>query len=227
MATTNPPADQSTDTTSQSILHPEKPTPYIHDAGHLLITDPNPLPSSSQPGHAPSEAVLTSTARDAAQSLLNHLLNTCPITSTETSSTTSGVSMTLPPPQYLLPREKPPPVPKAPTKWEAFASKKGIGKFNKLRKAGQEGENRAGKMVYDEEKGEWVPKYGYKGANKKGEEEWLVEVDEKKERERLKEGKGLGGDPRTEKRKERVERIRRNERKTRANERRGRKGAAT
>jgi hypothetical protein len=30
--------------------------------------------------------------------------------------------------------------------------------------------------VYDEETGEWVPKWGYKGANKKGENEWLVEL---------------------------------------------------
>lgn len=74
-------------------------------------------------------------------------------------------------------------------------------------------------MVYDEEKGEWVPKYGYKGKNRDGEEDWLVEVDEKKEA-RL----GEAGDVRKEKRAERKERVKRQERKMRANERRAGNG---
>jgi regulator of ribosome biosynthesis len=69
-------------------------------------------------------------------------------------------------------------------------------------------------MTYDEATGEWVPKWGYKGANKSGEDAWIVEVDEKKERER-KEGTEVRGDGR----RERMEKIRRQERKTRANER--------
>lgn len=75
-------------------------------------------------------------------------------------------------------------------------------------------------MVYDEASGEWVPKWGYKGKNKRGENEWLVEVDEKmwkKEEGLSKEGKGIRG----EGRRERVDRIKRNERRMRANERRG------
>ena len=48
----------------------QKAIPYIHDAGHLLILDSNPLPPSA------SESILASTARDAAQSLLDHLLTT-------------------------------------------------------------------------------------------------------------------------------------------------------
>ena len=59
-------------------------------------------------------------------------------------------------------------------------------------------------MVYDDATGEWVPKWGYKGANKAGEDDWIVEVDEKKEAERK-------------------EKVRRNERMMRANERKGRK----
>lgn len=73
-------------------------------------------------------------------------------------------------------------------------------------------------MVYDEEKGEWVPKWGYKGKNKDGDAQWIVEVDERKERER-KAGTEVRGDGR----RERVERVRRNERLMRANERKGRK----
>lgn len=75
-------------------------------------------------------------------------------------------------------------------------------------------------MVYDEEKGEWVPKWGYKGKNKDGEEDWLVEVDEKKEVR-----DAAAGDARRERREERKERIRRQERRMRTNERRAAKGS--
>lgn len=90
------------------------------------------------------------------------------------------------------------------TKWQEFAKKKGI-----------KDKKRDGKMVYDEASGEWLPKYGYKGKNKDGENDWLVEVDEKK-------GRKDGGehDARKERREERVERVKRNERRMRANERR-------
>ena len=53
---------------------------------------------------------------------------------------------------------------KPPTKWELFAKKKGIQK------------KKTPNTVYDEETGEWVPRWGYKGANKKDENEWLVEL---------------------------------------------------
>lgn len=117
--------------------------------------------------------------------------------------------MTLPPPTTPLPREKPLPAKKEQTKWEKFAAKKGI-----------KDKKKEGKLVFDEETQEWVPKWGYKGRNKDGEGDWIVEVDEKKER---KEGKGneigVGGDGR----RERKEKVRRNERSQRANERRTRK----
>lgn len=76
-------------------------------------------------------------------------------------------------------------------------------------------------MVYNEETGEWQPKWGYKGANKNGEDAWIVEVDPKKEAERMAEGKGK--EQRNDTRRERVERVKRNERLQRANERKGRK----
>ncbi|KAK5008612.1 Rhodanese- sulfurtransferase, partial [Cryomyces antarcticus] len=96
--------------------------------------------------------------------------------------------------------------PKAPTKWEQFAAKKGI-------KDAKRGE---GKKVYDEASGEWVPKWGYKGKNKEGEGDWLVEVDDAKETRT-----GEAGDKRREGRAERKEGVRRNERRMRANERKG------
>jgi regulator of ribosome biosynthesis len=116
--------------------------------------------------------------------------------------------MHLPAPTTALPREKPLPREKQKTKWEIFAAKKGI-------KAKTKEERK--KMVFDEEKGDWVPKWGYKGRNKDGEGDWLVEIDEKKEKAE-REGRNVRG----EGRRERVERLRRNERKMRANEARSR-----
>jgi len=175
-----------------------KPIPYTFDLGNLLCNDANPLPPS------PSEPILKATARDAAQALINQLLTTCPIT----SSPSNGLLMTLPPPTTTLPREKPLPAEKQATKWEKFAKKKGI----------KDKKSEEGKMVYDEVKGEWMPKWGYKGRNKDGEGDWIVEVDEGKE------GKlGKGEEVRGEGRRERKEKVRRNERSERANERKGRK----
>lgn len=77
-------------------------------------------------------------------------------------------------------------------------------------------------MVFDEETQEWVPKWGYKGRNKSGEGEWIVEVDEMKEKERDEEGKGKT--VRGEGRRERMEKVKRNERKQRNNEKKARKG---
>ncbi|RDL40071.1 Uncharacterized protein BP5553_00050 [Venustampulla echinocandica] len=178
-----------------------KPTPYTFDLGLLLAADPNPLLLN---GRENLEEDLASTARDGAQALLNQLLSTCPI-----SSTPNGVLLSLPAIETRLPREKPLPPPKAQTTWEKFAAKKGI----KAKTADQRK-----KLVYDEATGEWVPKWGYKGKNKAGEDDWIVEVDEKKERER-KEGTERQGDGR----RERKEKVRRNERLQRANERKGRK----
>ncbi|EEH40120.1 regulator of ribosome biosynthesis [Paracoccidioides lutzii Pb01] len=205
----------------------EKPTPYIFDLGHLLALDPNPisLPSISSTfndtNNASINAALTSTARDGVQCLLNQLLTTCPITATPCD----GILLTLPPCNTHLPRFKALPTPKLPTKWELFARKKGIGKYSKkLGSGGGSAETEwRKKSVYDEQSGEWVPKWGYKGKNKQADNQWLVEVDEKmwkKEEGLSAEGKGIRG----EGRRERLERIRRNERRMRANERRAGKG---
>ena len=90
-------------------------------------------------------------------------------------------------------------------------------------------------MVYDEERGEWVPKWGYKGANKDGEGDWLVEVDDDGDGDG--DGVGLGkrkGGGNGEKdgarpsarkgsKEERRVRVKRNERRMRANEKRARR----
>lgn len=208
-----------------------KPTPYTFDLGNLVGTDPNPVLS------AMDESQLRSTARDGAQALINQLLTTCAMTTSSSSSSSSssagGVLLTLPSPHTPLPREKAVPAAKAATRWQQFAAKKGI-----------QPKKKEGKMVYDEDTAEWVPRWGFKGANKKRDGEWLVEVDERKERERER-GKGVGkgtgkgsgkgrerGDGAGDDRggmggkQERLDRVRRLQRKERKEARASRKSAA-
>ena len=151
-----------------------KPQPYTFDLGTLLCTDPNPLPAGST-DPTTREATLQTTARDCAQALINQLLTTCPISR---AADDGSLQLQLPAPETLLPREKPVPKEKEKTKWERFAEKKGI-----------KGKKREGKMEFDEAKGDWVPKYGYKGK-KTDEGDWLVEVDDKPAKVEMK-GRGM------------------------------------
>ncbi|XXG94212.1 Rhodanese- sulfurtransferase [Hypoxylon texense] len=177
-----------------------KPTPYTFDLGLLLANDPNPLststPSDEAIASAPSalEAQLAATARDGAQALVNQLLSTLPL-----SATASGVLLSLPATAATpLPREKPLPAAKAPTRWEQFAARKGIRPQTREQR-------RAKSRTYNEAAGEWERTWGYdKGGAKKRRDEgmvqrdWLVEVDEKKEREeREARNKGKGKKRRT------------------------------
>jgi len=76
---------------------------------------------------------------------------------------TKGV-INLPPPSTALPREKPLPIDKALTRWEKFAKEKGIVK------------KKRSKMIWDEEKQQWAPRYGFGRANnpKDTTQDWLV-----------------------------------------------------
>lgn len=174
----------------------EKPTPYTFDLGSLLVEDPNPVTLD----HGSLEMSLAEVARDGAQSIINQLLTTCALTSTK-----EGVLISLPEASTRLPREKPVPEAKPPTKWERFAAKKGI-----KPKTREQRRN----LVLDEESKQWRPKWGYGGINKKGQDDPIVEVDMKAERER-KEGTTVRGDSR----RERKENLKRNERKMRKNAR--------
>lgn len=70
----------------------------------------------------------------------------------------------LPEPVFQLPREKPLPKPKPLTKWERFANAKGISHVKKDRK------------VWDEERQDWVNRWGKDGKNKDAEDQWLHEL---------------------------------------------------
>lgn len=156
------------------IMATAKAQPYVFDLGHLLCTDSNPLPSLAEN----KEAILAATARDCAQGLINQLLSACPISRSQDDG---NLQITLPAPTTQLPREKPVPKEKEKTKWEKFAEKKGI-----------KAKRKDGKLTFDEAKGDWVPKYGYKGKKTDGDGDWLVEVDEKAERKRQAEGEKGG-----------------------------------
>lgn len=60
---------------------------------------------------------------------------------------------------------------KAPqTRWEQFAQRKGI-QTNRDKD----------KKVFDEETGTWVPRYGYKSAQHKKDQNWLIEIPDQKD----------------------------------------------
>ena len=104
------------------------------------------------------EAYLQSNARDGVQALLNALF------ALPSTSSPDGPVAKLPPPITQLPRAKPLPKPKPLTKWEKFAKEKGISHKKKE------------KAIWDEEKQDWVNRWGWKGKNKELEEQWLTEV---------------------------------------------------
>jgi regulator of ribosome biosynthesis len=70
----------------------------------------------------------------------------------------------LPPQTSQLPRSKPLPKPRPPTKWEKFAAAKGIQKTKRDKK------------IFDEEKQEWVNRWGKGGKNRETEEQWITEI---------------------------------------------------
>ena len=95
---------------------------------------------------ADREGYLARTARSAAQKLMDQLFK-LPSHPSEV-----GPIVSLPPAATVLPRAKPVPQPKPETKWEKYARERGI--MNKKKD----------KMVWDEERKEWAPAFGYKRA---------------------------------------------------------------
>lgn len=175
----------------------EKATPYTFDLGHLLAEDANQLTLD----HTSLEQSLAAVARDGAQALINQLLTTCPLQTTPDKD----VLLTLPAPSTRLPREKPVPEAKPPTKWQRFAEKKGI-----KPKTREQRRN----ITFDKESGDWTRKWGYGGLNKKGENDPIVEVDPEAE-SRRKEGTSARRDGK----RDRKDLVKRNERKMRKNSR--------
>ncbi|KAG8986454.1 Rhodanese- sulfurtransferase [Tulasnella sp. JGI-2019a] len=134
----------------------DKDIPLEPDVGLLTITDPNPIDQESY--GTDLEAHLQSLARDGVQSLFTHIF------ALPTQSSIHGPLAILPKPTTKLPRTKPLPKPKPPTKWEIFAKAKGISHTNKDKK------------VWNEEKQEWSNRWGKDGKNKEFEQQWIHEV---------------------------------------------------
>jgi regulator of ribosome biosynthesis len=185
----------------------DKPTPYTFDLGLLLANDPNPVSIPRTASPTTLESHLASVARDGAQVLINQLLTTTAITATP-----QGVLLTLPPPHTPIPREKPIPAPKPETKWSAFAKRRGI-----KPKTREQRRN----LQLNEKTGEHERKWGYKGANKAGQDEPIIEIrfNSQKEKDR-KEGTTVRGDRKREIR----EKVKRNERRMRKNQRNASEG---
>uniref|UniRef100_H2ZRB8 Ribosome biogenesis regulatory protein n=1 Tax=Ciona savignyi TaxID=51511 RepID=H2ZRB8_CIOSA len=125
------------------------------DCGNLLACDTNSM--DTQRLRSEKEVYLKTLAREGAQLLFNEIWK-LPIERIQ-----EAVIAKLPPPTTVLPREKPVPKPKQPTKWEEYAKLKGIRKLKK------------GRMVWDDESKSWKPRWGYKRANDDT-KEWVLEV---------------------------------------------------
>ncbi|ORX35158.1 ribosome biogenesis regulatory protein-domain-containing protein [Kockovaella imperatae] len=133
-----------------------RPQPADVDLGYLAAFDTTPtdaeLYSSSRDSHL----------RDLALASVSTLLNS--LFALPKTSSPLGPVVRPPAPTTVLPREKPLPKPKPPTKWERFAKEKGISHVKK------------DKVVWDEEKQDWVKRWGRGGKNKEAEDQWLHEV---------------------------------------------------
>ncbi|KAF0359000.1 RRS1-domain-containing protein [Gigaspora margarita] len=138
-------------------INVEKQVPLQFDLGLLASFDTNALEENKL--KTETDNYLKTYTRDGTQLLINEIFQ-LPLTSVQDV----GVVVELPKIVTAIPREKPLPKPNPPTRWERFAKIKGIKK------------NKKSKLIYDEEKGEWVPRWGYKGANDDGSNEWLVPV---------------------------------------------------
>lgn len=128
------------------------------DPGNLLAFDKNRI-DAREFKDSKREDFLRSLARDNTQLLINEIWKL------PTERVEEVIVAKLPDPTTLLPREKPAPKPKPPTKWEQFAKLKGIQKKKKTN------------LVWDEVHKEWRRRWGYKRA-KDDTKEWLIEVPE-------------------------------------------------
>ncbi|KAJ8279754.1 hypothetical protein COCON_G00068200 [Conger conger] len=124
----------------------------------MLALDKNP-PSIREFRENKKDEFLRSLARDNAQLLLNEIWKL------PTERVDEVIVAKLPEPTTRLPREKPPPKPRPPTKWEEFAKLKGIQKKKKTN------------LMWDDVHKEWKRRWGYKRA-KDDTKEWLLEVPE-------------------------------------------------
>ncbi|GMN60867.1 hypothetical protein TIFTF001_029956 [Ficus carica] len=125
-----------------------QPQPQFQiDLGNLMAFDPHHSFPSQPSSREELVKECLKKGTELVQAIADNLFN---LPSTED---VDGPLVKLPPPTTRLPREKPLPKPKPPTKWELFAKAKGIKRRKK------------DKIVYDEQTGTWKRRYGYDRAN--------------------------------------------------------------
>jgi len=130
------------------------------DLGNLLLEDFDPLDVDQF--KANGDGYLKDMARNNAQLLVNKLWQL------PTKRIEDVIVAVLPKPTTILPREKEIPKNKAPTKWQQYATMKGIQNRKK------------GRMVWDDESKSWKPRWGYQRANNP-ESDWMVEIPDSKD----------------------------------------------
>ena len=118
---------------------------FTFDLGNLAAFDPSPL--NEEEARTNPDGCCQQLATTMTQALVERLF------ALPSQPVEGGRIAQLPPPSTPLPRAKPLPKPRAPTKWERFAQRKGIQK------------QKRSKLVLDEASGEWKRRYGYKHAN--------------------------------------------------------------
>ncbi|XP_070579672.1 ribosome biogenesis regulatory protein homolog [Ptychodera flava] len=133
----------------------KKDVPLELDPGNLLAVDTNPL--DIKKFRANKDEFLKSLARDNTQLLFNDVWQL------PAEKVDEVIVAKLPDPKYRVPREKPIPKERPPTKWEKFAKLKGIQKKKKSR------------MVWSDEEKKYVPRWGYQSKNDLT-KEWVLEV---------------------------------------------------
>jgi len=115
------------------------------DLGNLAAFDPSPV-DTEQFAADPDAACLTAASK-ITQALVAKLF------SLPSEAADVGRVAQLPAPTTALPRAKPIPKPREPTKWEKFAQQKGITKHKRSRE------------VWDEETQDFKRRFGFKGVN--------------------------------------------------------------
>lgn len=134
----------------------EKELPLDFDLGNLMAIDNNVLDMNTF--RTDKENYLHKLAREDTQLIVNAVWD---LKTEQHDGLTYAV---LPYISSIIPREKPVPVKKPPTKWELFAKEKGIKNKKKP------------KLVWDEYLKKWLPRYGYKKAQAEHNKDWIIEV---------------------------------------------------
>eukprot|EP00887_Chlorella_sp_A99_P000300 scaffold13.g300.t1 len=116
------------------------------DLGNLAASDPAPLDAAAWAAQG-TAAACHGLASRLLQALAGQLF------ALPSEAAPAGRLAALPPPALALPREKPLPKPRPPTKWELFAQRKGI---QKRKRTG---------LLWDEGQQEWKRRHGYGRAN--------------------------------------------------------------